>query len=87
MYGDMVGLLAVVLLFVVGWQVYFVVGINRRIERLEDRLDRLELSRLEACHYSQLGMADACMAKNDYVGGSEVLFVCAEPCAEDGCSA
>ena len=68
MYGDMVGLLAVVLLFVVGWQVYFVVGVNRRIERLEDRLDRLELSRLEACHYSQLGMADACMAKNDYVG-------------------
>ena len=68
MYGDMVGLLAVVLLFVVGWQVYFIVATNKRIERLEDRLGKLELSRLEACHYSQLGMADACMAKNDYVG-------------------
>ena len=68
MYGDMVGLLAVVLLFVVGWQVYFVVGVNKRIERLEDRLENVELSRIEACHYSHLGLADACMAKSDFVG-------------------
>lgn len=68
MYGDMVGLLAVVLLFVVGWQVYFVVGVNKRIERLEDRLEKVELSRIEACHYSNLSLADACMAKSDFVG-------------------
>lgn len=68
MYGDMVSLLAVVLLFVVGWQVYFVSGVNKKIERLEERLEKVELSRIEACHFSNLGMADACMAKNDFVG-------------------
>lgn len=68
MYGDMVALLAVVLLFVVGWQVYFAVGVNRRIERLEDRLDKIEFYRLEAFHYSHLDMADAFMTKKDFLG-------------------
>lgn len=64
----LVGVLATAILFVLSWLIYSVVELNRKIERLKDKLEEAEQSRWEACHYSHWGMAEACMSKNDFVG-------------------
>lgn len=77
-----VALLGVIVMFAVGWQIYSVIEINRKIEKLDEKLaevqevkeqleahqEKMEQLRYEACHFSHMGIANSCMNSHDYLG-------------------
>lgn len=80
--GVIVALLAIIVTFAIGWQIYNAMEINRRIDQFDDKLrkfqelktqidkqqKKIESIRHEAYHFSHMGIADSCMKQKDFIG-------------------
>lgn len=80
--GVIVGLLAIIVTFAIGWQIYNAMEINQKIEQLDEKMKELhklkmqfeeqnkkiEQLRHEASHFSAIGIADSALSKKDYLG-------------------
>lgn len=80
--GVIVGLLAIIVTFAIGWQIYNVIEMNRKIEQLDERLkevqdlkeqlnaqqEKIEQQGHEACHFNFVGLAQFFFSKQDYLG-------------------
>lgn len=80
--GVIVGLLAIIVTFAIGWQIYNVIEMNKKIEQLDEKLKevqdlkaqleeyqvKLDEQRHEACHFSHMGIAHLNFSRGDYLG-------------------
>lgn len=80
--GVIVGLLALLVTFAVGWQIYNVIEMNRKIEQLDERLKavqeiksqlqeqqtKIDQQGHEACHFNHMGLAHFFFSQKDYLG-------------------
>ena len=80
--GVIVALLAIVVTFAIGWQIYNAMEINKKIEQLNKEISdvkelksqfesqqyKMEQMRHEAFHFNQMAIAETCITKRDFVG-------------------
>lgn len=80
--GVIVSLLALVVTFAIGWQIYNAMEINRKIEQLDQKMKELEKLKMqfesqnkkieelrhEASHFSAIGIAKNALSDSDYLG-------------------
>lgn len=80
--GVIVGLLAIIVTVAIGWQIFNIIEMNRKIEQLDERLKevqeikaqlkeqqkKIENQGHEACHFNHVGLAHFFFSNKDYLG-------------------